>query len=520
MLSHRKNFWLCFLITSTMMSFGYGSSYFSVTFGQPSFLKYMKLAGPEASSDVESLIGAMTGVNTAGGIVGVLALAWVMDVWGRRAGLAYCAILSIAGRTLCAASRDIAMFIAFRFLDGAGTFASFIAVPLYAAELCAPQYRGLFVGLGGVFLTIGYTIAALMGVAFYFCHSPDNWRGPIAIGEFFALHMLLVAWFGPESPRFLLLQDNPDGAWKIVSKLHADQNDPDQTFTRAEFFQMQKQAEFDRSVKSSWVTLFTKKSYRKRLMLSAGFAVIGQSSGILVISNYGPLFYANLGFNDIDQLCFQAGYFASAVLGNLVGSLVIDRVGRKPIMLLGIGGSCVWLCVEAAMSALYAGTTNTAGLNTGVAALFLFVFFYACGVDVGMLVFFGEIYPNHMRAKGFTATLAILLCADLVYLQVTSLAFAHIHWRFFLVFIIITGVGFFWLAWVLPETKGLPLEEIAAIMGDADQVVVYQQDIRIDEKSNQVVLNTADDEKSDAQHVNAEMIEEIALPPGDMTDRV
>ena len=102
-------------------------------------------------------------------------------------------------------------------------------------------------------------------------------------------------------------------------------------------------------------------------------------------------------------------------------------------MLLGVGGACVWLSIEAAMSAAYAGTAQTAGLNTGVAALFLFVFFYALGVDVGMLVFFGEIYPNHMRAKGMTATLAILCLLDLVYLQVTSLAFAEVRWRYFLV---------------------------------------------------------------------------------------
>ncbi len=64
------------------------------------------------------------------------------------------------------------------------------------------------------------------------------------------------------------------------------------------------------------------------------------------------------------------------------------------------------------------------------------------------------------------------------------------------------------------------MEEIAALMGDADQVVVYQQDIRIDEKNNRVVVNIADDEKSDAHHVNEEIIADMPLPPGGMTDRV
>lgn len=128
--------------------------------------------------------------------------------------------------------------------------------------------------------------AGLMGIAFYYCNSTSNWRGPIAIGNFFPCYLLLVAWFSPESPRFLLMQDRPDEAWKIVGSLHADKSDPEQTFARGEFYQMQKQAEFDRSMDSTWMNLFTKRSNQRRLMLSAGFACIGQSSGILVVSNY------------------------------------------------------------------------------------------------------------------------------------------------------------------------------------------------------------------------------------------
>jgi hypothetical protein len=122
----------------------------------------------------------------------------------------------------------------------------------------------------------------MMGIAFYYSTSPSNWRGPIAIGNFFPLYMLLVSWFSPESPRFLLMHDRPDESWKIVASLHADKRDPEQTYARGEFYQMQKQAEFDRGMDSSWTVLFTKRSYLRRLMLSAGFACIGQSTGILV----------------------------------------------------------------------------------------------------------------------------------------------------------------------------------------------------------------------------------------------
>jgi hypothetical protein len=125
-----------------------------------------------------------------------------------------------------------------------------------------------------------------MGIAFYYCDAKSNWRGPIAIGNFFPCYILLVAWLSVESPRFLLMTDRADDTWNIVRDLHTDMKDSAQSFARGEFYQMQKQAHFDRSMDSRWITLLTKKSYRKRLMLSAGFACIGQSTGILVVRNY------------------------------------------------------------------------------------------------------------------------------------------------------------------------------------------------------------------------------------------
>ena len=87
-------------------------------------------------------------------------------------------------------------------------------------------------------------------------------------------------------------------------------------------------------------------------------------------------------------------------------------------------------------------------------------------------------------------SIGVIALTDLVYLQVTATAFAHIGWKFFLVFIIISGLGgigaFIWL----PETKGVPLEEIAAIFGDADEVMVFSEDIHIDHNTHDLVVDT------------------------------
>lgn len=157
----------------------------------------------------------------------------------------------------------------------------------------------------------------------------------------------------------------------------------------------------------------------------------------------------------------------------------MDRTGRRPLLLIGVGGCCISLILEAAMSAAFAETNsgNTAGLRAGVAFAYLFLAFYSVGIDVAGVVFYSEIFPNHIRTKGIALSIATISLTDLVYLQVAQLAFETIGWKYWLVFIIVTFLGFFWTYFFVPETKGVPLEEMAAVFGDADDVAVWVRDI-------------------------------------------
>lgn len=179
---------------------------------------------------------------------------------------------------------------------------------------------------------------------------------------------------------------------------------------------------------------------------------------------------------------------------NLLGAVIMDRVGRRVLMLTGVFGCCACLIVEAAIIATFATpipvVPNTAALKAGVAAFYVFLLFYGCGIDVAGVVFYSEIFPNHLRAKGVAMSIAVIALTDLVYLQVTATAFAHIGWKFFLVFIIISGLGGVLAFIYLPETKGVPLEEIAAIFGDADEVMVFSEDIHVDHNTHDLVVNT------------------------------
>lgn len=149
--------------------------------------------------------------------------------------------------------------------------------------------------------------------------------------------------------------------------------------------------------------------------------MITDNEQVLVLNNYGPTIYAALGFDTEKQLIFQCGWITVGILGNVIGALIMDITGRRPLLMLGLGGCCVSLILEAAMVASFAAAgTNLAGLRMGVAAAYLFLLLYSVGIDVCGVVFYSELFPNQIRAKGIALSVCVIALTDLVYLQVTA----------------------------------------------------------------------------------------------------
>ncbi|KIW88752.1 uncharacterized protein Z519_10799 [Cladophialophora bantiana CBS 173.52] len=488
------NFFICWMVSLGQIAFGYPASIIGVTLAQPSFLVYMGLLDvtqdpPVMTPGADQKIGAMSGVFQAGAAINVFIAGYVSDRWGRKAGFHWCGFLSLLGGALLCGSRNSTMFIVARLFAGAGSWGYLAVTPYYSAELAPPGLRGLMVGMNGVNIALGYALASYMGLAFYYVDDPQTqWRAPLGIALIWPVMMVLVCFVIPESPRFLLMKGRIDEARDVVFKLHASKNDPDQEFARGEFYQMSKQAELDRTMEPGWLEMIRRPSYRKRTIMAMGFAFIGQSTGVLVLNNYGPTIYAALGYDTLYQLIFQCGWITVGIFGNLVGALIMDWTGRKPLLVMGVAGCCVSLILEAAMVSSYAEEgTNKAGLRMGVAAAYLFLLVYSIGIDVAGVVFYSELFPNHLRAKGLALSIAVIALTDLVYLQVAATAFANIGWKFYLVFIILSGLGAFFAYFYLPETKNIPLEEMAKLFGD--EVAVYAEDLHVDHRTHELIVD-------------------------------
>lgn len=162
-----------------------------------------------------------------------------------------------------------------------------IPATVYGTELSPPAYRGFFVGMTGVMIGLGYATANYFGLAFFYDHNLTvGWRGPLGLALVFPVIVLAALPFIPESPRYLLMTGKNEEAWKIVERLHRDPKDPDNQFARGEFYQMQQQAAYDKTVVSTWWEMFRRPSYRKRVMFAMLYTFLDQSTGVLVINNY------------------------------------------------------------------------------------------------------------------------------------------------------------------------------------------------------------------------------------------
>jgi hypothetical protein len=336
-----------------------------------------------------------------------------------------------------------------------------------------------------IFINVGYVSASYVGVGFFYykTEAGNEWRAPLAIGCLPCIITLICVFFAPESPRYLLLRGKHEEAWQIVRQLHHSPHDHDERFAQEEFRLMREQIDFESSNHISIGEILRTSAFRKRLLIACGLPFLLISSGVLVINSelhkvltsnfniltltdYGTLLYSGLGYNNEQQLHLQAGWLAVSFVCNILAVIPVDRMPRPHLMTIGLVGCLAALTVEAAIQAVYLGSTNKAALAAGVAMLYVYVFFYAVFLDGPTYFYLGEILPNHIRSQGMTLGMASLCLANIIWLQAAPKAFQTIGWHYYLFFIIFTALGTVWVFFTFPDTRNLPLEEIARLFGD------------------------------------------------------
>ncbi|KAL3421406.1 hypothetical protein PVAG01_07851 [Phlyctema vagabunda] len=453
--------------TACLGGFLYGFSANSIagTLAQPTFIAKF-LTTPNATSLTDGMLGGFLG----GAMLGSIAQAPIANKFGRRIANAVAAILVIITAALQAGSVNVAMFITARVICGIGSGMVLANSPVYMSEVSPPHNRGMLVGLQGVGIVSAYISAAACALGFNFVSADYQWRlNFIVLTGVGCLHLGSL-YFLPESPRWLMEKGRDEEAKQVLEYLHTTKYDPHSTLARAEAVQIKAQVEAEKTLPKGFIYIFSTPHLRKRAFCSIILWVMGQGTGITAIANLIPTFMGGLGFGTTLQLGLGVVWSVCAVIGCGFNVLLLDRVGRIKLLVVGGFGCAAILSTMAALVKYYLGTTNYPGINALVALYFIFGAFFTSTIECTAYVYGSEIWPTHLRSEGSTIVFASFFGNAVAYSAPVSVALKNIGWKFYMVFVAVTVLSTLIILFYFPETSGLSLEEINAKFGDKVEV--------------------------------------------------
>jgi sugar porter (SP) family MFS transporter len=378
-----------------------------------------------------------------GTVIGALFGNVPCDRFGRKLTLIVTGTLFLVSALGSAIAPDPYIFSVLRFVGGLGVGVSSIVVPAYIAEIAPARYRGRLVALYQFQIVFGILIAFFSNYALseFF---DLNWRWMLGAEVIPAAVFLAMVLGVPESPRWLLIRkDDETRAREILTKVNPDNVDNVITEVR------HAQGEFTSD------RLFSG-AYARPVLLAFLIAFFNQLSGINFIIYFAPRVFGLAGLDASASLLSTTGIGVTNLVFTILGMLLIDRSGRKTLMLIGSLGYIVSL--SAVAWAFYTG----AGGILVVLFVFLFIASHAVGQGAVIWVFIAEIFPNNVRAKGqslgcgthwvFAAMIALLMPYVLSVFEAQSI-FA------FFAFMMVLQLLF--VVFLMPETRGRTLESLA-----------------------------------------------------------
>jgi len=400
------------------------------------------------STQMEEVLVSVVLVGT---MIGALVGGTVADRIGRRATLVWGAILFILGSILAPLSPNVAVLIVARALLGVAIGFTSVTAPVYVSELAPPQSRGMLIGLYQFALTSGIALADLVG---YWLAGQQGWRLMFGFGLIPAVFFLFMVLTVPESPRWLFAQNRVAEAESVL-KSYTDEAGAKLLL---EDIRVSLMTKMDRR----WSTLWSP-AVRGSLFIAVGFTVLQQVTGINTIIYYGPQIFSLAGISSNKNAIFATLLVAiTNVLATVIALLLVDRLGRKPLLYAGIGGMTVSLFVLSLCFHNQAALGSSLGvIATACLMVYITCFAFSMGPIAWILV--SEVFPLRVRGRGVAAaTLGSGTSNFLVSLTFLSLIKAAGNALTFAIYGVFCILTLFFVRFVIPETKGRELESISA----------------------------------------------------------
>lgn len=383
------------------------------------------------------LFGALIGSGVSGR---------VSDLLGRRKVLVFTAITFIVGSLATAFSPNLVSLVAGRIILGVAIGVGSFTAPLYLAEIAPKRIRGLLVSLNQLAITVGIVFSYLIN---YYFSTSEQWPWMLGLGVVPAIILLLGTIYLPESPRWMILKGWDQKARSVLRDIRQGEN------INKEFDEIRQTVEIEKGTHR----LLLAKWVRPILFISLGLSFFQQVTGINAIIYYAPTVLQMAGFKHASNAILATlGIGTINVLFTIVALPLIDRWGRRPLLLYGLLGMFISLVILG--TAFY--FPSFAALRwVAVASMVIYIASFAMSLGPIMWLIISEIFPLNIRGVGvslaISASWGFNMLVSLTFL--TLIQFIGTSYTFWL-YAILCVWGWIFVYFIVPETKNCSLEQI------------------------------------------------------------
>jgi sugar porter (SP) family MFS transporter len=394
----------------------------------------------------DTQLGIMVSAVPFGALIAAALCGRLNDLFGRKIILIVTAVLYIIGAILSAVSPSVDILIFSRFLLGFAVGLGSYSAPMYIAEIAKFDSRGGLVTLNQLAITIGIMLSYIVDYIFAY---HGHWRYMLGCGFIPAIILFLCVLTLPESPRWLITKNRIDQAKKILREIHGQ--DSDVEFQRMQETISHKSLSFAEVLRSGFIRV---------LMLGIVVSIFTQAVGINAIIYYAPEIFQTAGLaKATSSILATAGIGLINVIFTVLAVFYLDKLGHRKMLLTGVAGIILSLVIATTAFAL--GVTSLA-LAWGIIGSFvLFVACQAIGTGPACWLIPSEIFPTEARGVGMGLSVAFNWGTNVVIafgfpVVLNSLGAS---WTFG-IFLIIAVIAFLLFSLLVPETKGVSLEQI------------------------------------------------------------
>jgi sugar porter (SP) family MFS transporter len=395
-------------------------------------------------------LGLTVSIGLAGTVIGALTSGVLGQKIGGRDALRIMAVLYTISAAGCALAWNWDALMVSRFIGGLGIGGSSVLGPVYIAELAPAKWRGRMVGLFQINIVVGILLAYLSNYIIVMQHLGTlQWRWEFGVA-IVPSALFLVMLFGiPRSSRWLVTTNRTDEALDVLRQMGSPNSE-------AELQEILDSVHLERGVKPE--PLFNGK-YNLPIFLAITIGLFNQLSGINALLYYSNLIFASAGFSSSSAALQTVGVGLVNLLATFLGMSLIDKLGRKTLLLIGSVGMVVAL---AGVAEIFSTNTHQHLL---VWLFMLFIVFFAISQGSVIWVYIAEVFPSRVRSKGQSVGSSSHWIMNAIIAGVFPYIAAKSHALPFVFFAVMMAVQFVVVLFLYPETKQRSLEQIQTNFG-------------------------------------------------------